>query len=92
MTKPNNEKRHFPRFPLNSCLTIQLGGTKYTGHSSDVSLGGLFLTELQPKLTDISLGQLGELFHYQNDERIQMKFEVKHLNDTGIGLNFIEVP
>jgi len=90
MTEISHEKRQSPRFPLNSQLTLQIGGTEYTGYSANIGLGGLQLVNIQPKLTNTNIGQMGNLLLHKDNEKVEVKCKVQHISGAILGLSFCE--
>ena len=90
MTEISHEKRQFPRFPLNSQLTLQVKGTEYKGYTADIGLGGLQLVNIQPELTNTNIGQEGNLLFYKDNEKVEVKCKIQHISSSIIGLSFFE--
>lgn len=91
MTESNNEKRNYGRVPLGNEFLLRLNGEEYSGNTTDISPGGLRLVEIQPELPSDSLGQQGELFFHDPEEKAGVKCKIEYTGDSGIGVSFCEV-
>jgi hypothetical protein len=91
MSELSNEKRIFARIHLGSEFLLHLKDKEYTGNVSNISLGGLHLRNIQPELPNACIGQQIELFFTEDPERTGIKCEIKHRDDTGIGVSFCQI-
>ncbi len=89
MTEPNSEKRHHPRIPVNSRFLLHLKEEEYSGYVSNISIGGLLLGEIQPNLSQSCIGQQCALFFNKNDESKEIKCEIVHMEESGVGVMFL---
>ncbi len=90
MTELNSEKRNHSRIPIDNKFLLHLNGKEYCGYFSNISPGGLLLEEIEPKLSNTSVGQHGELFFHGNSNKQGIKCEIRHLGNSGVGVRFCE--
>ena len=84
-----DERRKFPRAPLNSLLSFQVGESEYKGYAANISIGGLRLVEVQVE-ESIQVGELGKLSFYENKQQVDILCKIKHIDQESLGLEFLE--
>ena len=88
MTTVIDEKRVYPRVPLNSQFILHLQGKKYSGSVINVSLAGLKLAGIKPEITQANIGQSAELFFNETEAAVGVKCRLNHINSAGVGVSF----
>jgi Tfp pilus assembly protein PilZ len=80
------DKRSHARFPMNLDVTLIVGGERYSAHSRDVSLGGMFVyTNVRVPFGSNVLVEL-RLPALKDD--IKLEAVARWHQDGGVGLSF----
>ena len=88
MTTVFNEKRAYPRVPLNSQFILHLQGEKYSGSVANISLVGLKLTNIKPEIAQSNIGQSVELFFDESDAATSVKCRFSYIDSNNAGVSF----
>ncbi len=81
-TQPDHERRKFPRYFVNSRLTLAIEDESLKeslglGEPSDISLGGLRVTKL-PACENVKIGDLLGLLLLDHEDALTLRAEVVH--------------
>lgn len=91
------EKRKFPRFPAVNEYTIILNGKQHQGEIGNISLGGVYLSSISPKITQDDLFQDCEISMNLSGTEVPLPCSIsfiapKHSKiGSGIGIAFADI-
>jgi signal transduction histidine kinase len=81
-------KRSWERLEYQTSMELMLqGGRCISGHTMDVSLGGVFLS-VTVSIEGLKIGDEGELFIHPRDDNLTFPCKIVRIAENGLGLNF----
>lgn len=89
------DKRQSIRFPISLPYRLILNGVEHSGRISNLSLGGVYLDSIEPRLDSSSISHQGELKIQQAEKWVTLKCEVVYLGESralfpqGVGIAFV---